>query len=307
MKYPIGVRAAVLSAIAGALVLAAMPLTAQISQVKPEDLDAVPQGHQDIARGLGPVGGNLSGMGGMSGMGPGGPGGQQGPATSASSDPHDLRGNWSGGGRAPGEDAFAGSTRPGPQMDSKYELALLCLVDPGVTISGGQIFQTDNVITWVRGDDLRVRRIYLNKEHPKDVKPTYGGHSVGKWQGNTLVVDTVALMGTFGYAGDGHHQPGKDIYDQPTQELGQKLPKPTEYFKNTVVMVTPTLHVVERFTKINNNTQLQHELSFDDPATGMKPYNLSTVYSFGKPGDYLEQVCEDGNDMFGPDYAEGKK
>ncbi len=309
MKYSIKVRTAVLSALTGALVLIAMPLTAQISQVKSEDLDAVPGGHQDIARGVGPVGGNITGMGSM-GPPPGAggpPGSQQGPAMSSSRDPKDLNGYWGGGGRAPGEDVFAGSARPGPQMDSKYELALLCLVDPGVTISGGQIFQTDNVITWVRGDDLRVRRIYLNKEHPKDVKPTYGGHSVGKWEGNTLVVDTVGLMGTFGYAGDSHHQPGKDIYDQPTKVLGEKLPKPTEYFKNTVVMVTPTLHVVERFTKIDNNTQLQHELSFEDSATGMKPYTMSTVYNYGKPGDYLEEVCEDGNDMFGPDYAEGKK
>lgn len=303
-----------------------LPLTAQIAPVKPEDLDAVPGGHQDIARGLGPVGGNVSGkntMGPGMGGGPGAPGmggppgaggppggppgaGPQGPALASSSDPKDFSGYWSGG-RGAAQQSFEQSNRPGPQVKSKYELALLCLVDPGVTPAGGQVFQTENVITWVRDDDLRVRRIYLNKEHPKDLKPTYHGHSVGKWEGNTLVVDTVGLMGTFGYYGDSNHQPGKDIYDQPTEKLGQAVPKPTEYFKNIVVMATPTLHVVERFTKINNNTQLQHDLTFEDPATGMKPYTMQYIYSFGKPGSYLETICEDGNDMFGPDYAEGKK
>ena len=303
--------------LAATAVLTAATLTsAQIAPVTEDDLSAVPAGHQDIARGLGPVGGNISGannreggMGAPPGGGGGGPpgGGSQGGALASSSDPQDLSGYWGGGGGGPpGQDAFGGEDRPGPQMDSKYELALLCLVDPGVTPSGGQVFQTDKVITWVRSDDLRVRRIYLNREHPKNVTPTYQGDSVGHWEGNTLVVDTVGLMGTFGYAGSSHHQPGKDIYDQPTTELGEALPKPTDYFKNTIVMATPTLHVVERFTKINNNTQLQHDLSFEDSATGMKPYTMQSIYNYGKPGDYLEQVCEDGNDMFGPDYAEGK-
>lgn len=287
--------------------LIALPLMAQIGPVTDDELDAVPLGHQDIARGLGPVGGNKSGKNTRDPAQGNGPPGSAftGPPIPSAADPKDFRGYWYGG-RMASARSFEESERPGPRTKSKYEMALLCLVDPGVTPAAGQVFQTDNVITWVRDDDLRVRRIYLNKEHPKDVKPTYHGHSVGHWEGNTLVVDTVALQGVFGYVGKGYHRPGTDIYDQPTTKLGEKLPKPTEYFDNVIVMATPTLHVVERFQKINNNTQLQHDLSFADPATGMKPYTMQFIYDYGKPRDYLEQVCEDGNDMFGPNYAEGK-
>jgi hypothetical protein len=159
------------------------------------------------------------------------------------------------------------------------------------------------MITWLTGSDLRARRIYLDAAHPKDLKPTYMGHSIGHWDGNTLVVDTVGLQGTFGYASESHHQPGKDIYDQVTR-AGEKVPPPSQYFNNDVVMVTPTLHVTERITKINGNTQLQQDLSFDDPATGMKPYTMQAVYRAARAGSYLESFCEDGNDMFGPQYAD---
>ena len=39
----------------------------------------------------------------------------------------------------------------------------------------------------------RVRRIYLNREHPKDLLPTWNGDSIGHWEGDTLVVDTIGF------------------------------------------------------------------------------------------------------------------
>jgi hypothetical protein len=69
-------------------------------------------------------------------------------------------------------------------------------------------------------------------------------------------------------------------------------------------MATPTLHVIERIHKINNGTQLEDDLSYSDPASGMTPYTMEAIFSFGVAGSYLEQFCEDGNDRFGPAYAE---
>jgi hypothetical protein len=336
MRMRIISRAAFISIAATTLFgLGATAVQAQIEPVTPDELDAVPQGHQDIARQLGPVGGNVSGKNsnpiaarargpdglptggppgtagapppgpaaGGPGGGPGGPGGPMnaGPPPTPSADPHDLHGYWNG--RGAKSHSYEGNERPGPRMRSKYELALLCLVPQGVQPYGGQIYQSPAMITWLTGGDLRARRIYLNAEHPKDLKPTYMGHSVGHWEGDTLVVDTVAMQGTFGYVGSSFHRPGSDVYDQVTKP-GQKLPPPTKYFKNEVVMVTPTLHVVERLTKINGGAQLQQDLSFDDPATKMAPYTVQAVYTLGREGEYLEQFCEDGNDKFGPEYAE---
>jgi len=38
-----------------------------------------------------------------------------------------------------------------------------------------------------------VRRIHLNSEHPKNPAPTWNGHSVGRWQGDTLMVDSIGF------------------------------------------------------------------------------------------------------------------
>jgi len=38
-----------------------------------------------------------------------------------------------------------------------------------------------------------VRRVYLNREHPRNLRPTWNGDSVGHWDGETLVVDTTGF------------------------------------------------------------------------------------------------------------------
>jgi len=38
-----------------------------------------------------------------------------------------------------------------------------------------------------------VRRIYLDRPHPKNPLPTWNGHSIGRWEGDTFAVDTVGF------------------------------------------------------------------------------------------------------------------
>jgi hypothetical protein len=78
------------------------------------------------------------------------------------------------------------------------------------------------------------RDIWIDKEHPKDLSPTYMGDSVGKWDGNTLVVDTI------GYN-------GKDFVTEDVDH-----PMSTEF------------HLVERYTRTSYNT-LVIEMTFSDP------------------------------------------
>src|SRR5262245_27916794 len=56
-----------------------------------------------------------------------------------------------------------------------------------------QIITTPGQITWVHEVNRNQRWIYMNESHPKDLPHTYLGHSVGHWEGDTLVIDTVGL------------------------------------------------------------------------------------------------------------------
>lgn len=55
--------------------------------------------------------------------------------------------------------------------------------------------ETPEEITILYEMPRMVRRIYMNAEHPKDLQPSYVGHSVGRWEGDTLVVDSIGFNG----------------------------------------------------------------------------------------------------------------
>ena len=53
--------------------------------------------------------------------------------------------------------------------------------------------------------DHTVRQIFMDgRAHPDDITPTYMGHSIGKWEGDTLVVDTVGFNEKTWLDRDGH-------------------------------------------------------------------------------------------------------
>ena len=77
------------------------------------------------------------------------------------------------------------------------------------------------------------RTIYMNlKEHPKTVKPSRAGHSIGRWEGETLVVDTAAFL------------PG--VLNAPVRHSDQ-------------------LHVMERFTLDPKTLLLERTYEATDP------------------------------------------
>lgn len=56
-----------------------------------------------------------------------------------------------------------------------------------------QLLQEKDQVTIIYMLDAHVRRIYLNAQHPEKVTPSWTGHSVGHYEGDTLVVDTVGI------------------------------------------------------------------------------------------------------------------
>jgi Family of unknown function (DUF6152) len=104
------------------------------------------------------------------------------------------------------------------------------------------------------------RRIHMGMdEHPADVEPSNSGHSIGHWEGDTLVVDTVGF------------EPG--VLVPPTRNSDQ-------------------LHVVERFTLDTKTFALKREYAAEDPVYLAAPYQGSdTVLLSDTP--FEKQPCEE--------------
>ena len=107
------------------------------------------------------------------------------------------------------------------------------------------------------------RFIYLNEEHPADLTPTYYGHSVGHWEGNTLVVDTIGF----------NAETPVDMFGTPHTEQ---------------------LHVVERYRALDDDETLRVDFTVEDP--GAFTSSWSSFAEYGAPrSPYEEIVCMENN------------
>lgn len=103
--------------------------------------------------------------------------------------PHDFTGAYASAG--PTHATSRGVEAP-PAADSANRGCLPEFVTgvdgyPTHVVSGG------DVIVIVQEENHLVRRVYLNGEHPKNLQPSVEGHSVGRFEGDTLVIETVGL------------------------------------------------------------------------------------------------------------------
>jgi hypothetical protein len=67
---------------------------------------------------------------------------------------------------------------------------------PGTPFSGNFLWVPHGdkiVMAFYQNVTSRARRIYLDRQHPKNLVPTWNGHSIGHWEGDTLVVDTIGF------------------------------------------------------------------------------------------------------------------
>jgi hypothetical protein len=108
------------------------------------------------------------------------------------------------------------------------------------------------------------RTIFMDgQHHPENLVPSYYGHSTGRWDGDTLVVDTVGFNENFWL----------DRYGFPS---------------------TAKLHLIERFTRTDSIT-MKYEVTIDDPGAYSAPWT-SGFYLFWDAGQELfEYVCQENN------------
>jgi hypothetical protein len=98
---------------------------------------------------------------------------------------------------------------------------------------------------------------------PADVQPTWMGYSIGKWEGDTMVVET-------------KYQNGKTWLDM------RGLP------------ATESLSVVERYTRPSIG-RINIEVTIDDPKAYTKPWKVNLAWGLQPDTDLIESICEENN------------
>ena len=120
-------------------------------------------------------------------------------------------------------------------------IPFLAVLDELRTIEIGKdevVMRFDNT-----GDHV-VRTIHMDAEHPAGVQPSLHGHSVGRWEGGTLVIDTIAFE-----------------------------PNPSGIALN--VPASPGKHTVERLTLAEDRVRLRYEVTGEDPVYLSGPATLT--------------------------------
>jgi hypothetical protein len=108
------------------------------------------------------------------------------------------------------------------------------------------------------------RPIFMDgRVHPKDLDPSYYGHSVGRWDGDALLIDTVGF----------NERSWIDLRGMPTTEQ---------------------LHLTERITRPDFNT-LRYEITIDDPGAYTAPWTTGMFFRWQSGAEQFEFVCQDGN------------
>jgi hypothetical protein len=124
-----------------------------------------------------------------------------------------------------------------------------------------QILESPGQVTILYEMYNHFRVIHLNGKHPADPDPTFMGHSIGHWEGATLVVDTVGL----------NDRTSLDEVGMPHSEA---------------------LHVIERYRRTDANT-LEILVTIDDPETFSKSWDTKVVYKAARPDmGLIEYICE---------------
>jgi hypothetical protein len=111
------------------------------------------------------------------------------------------------------------------------------------------------------------RTIYLRAPHPgpDDLDPSWNGHSIGRWEGRTLVVDTIGFNDVDAFDFN---------FDPPVKR-------------------TPSLHLTERLHLEKGGQILVDDMTLDDPKTFTKSAHVSYAYRrLPRTAGLMEYVCE---------------
>jgi len=122
-----------------------------------------------------------------------------------------------------------------------------------------RIVQTPNMVVMLY-ETGTFRMIYTDgRPLPKDLNPTWMGYSIGRWDGDTFIVDTVGF----------NDKTWLDFGGRPHSEA---------------------LRVTERFRRTNFG-HMDLEMTFDDPKSYVKPFEIKVGVNYIADDDLIENVC----------------
>ncbi len=186
----------------------------------------------------------------------------------------DLSGVWQGGGPVGdiSQGLAKGETIPllpaakelMEHRQSKDDPEANCLPTgvPRISPYPWRIVQTPTHVFFLfEGNIHSYRQIFMNASHPADPDPTWYGHSTGKWDGDTLVVDTVGYNDKFWFDFDGHPH-------------------------------TEQLHTIERYTRKDLGI-LEDKVTIDDPGDYSRPFTLTFTARLRPHEELMEYICQE--------------
>jgi len=132
-----------------------------------------------------------------------------------------------------------------------------------------EILQTSRQIVVLAEFLTQTRRIYINEKMPAldDISPGYNGYSVGHWQGDTLVVQTIGVREDVRFMGIPH---------------------------------TAQMKVTERL-RLTAPDRLENKITIEDPSVLAKPYAFTFGYKRNPEYKILEYICDNNRSRFDAD------
>jgi hypothetical protein len=155
-------------------------------------------------------------------------------------------------------------------VDTKDDPTGMCLpVGPSRAFTAPmpfQVVQGPTMVAFLFEYQTIYRMVYIDKKHPPDIMdyPEFMGHSIGHWEGDTLVIDTVGINERSWLDTAGHEHSGQ-------------------------------LHLIERIQKLDND-HLKYTVTYDDPMFFTQPWSITRTFTRGKPTDrIMAYSCEENN------------
>jgi hypothetical protein len=124
--------------------------------------------------------------------------------------------------------------------------------------------QTPKVVWILFSGDQQVRRVYMNVPHWANPKPSWYGESVGHYEGDTLVIDTIGL----------NDKTTADIYRTPHTEK---------------------MHVIERWRMVDGGQGMEVIFTVDDPDTFYQPWTGMRRYRRFEYDEIPQPTCAENN------------